>query len=103
MSETKSTCEGIDVQANLLVESLEPEQAGGIVAQLRKYDKPWAIVLLLFCVTGALGLPLVWYSGSISRLNKLFLTVVVAFYTALLLGGFAAVMTWVVQQIASVF
>ena len=34
-------------QADLLVDSLKPEQAGGIAAQLRKYDKPWAILLVL--------------------------------------------------------
>ena len=103
MNETHPASERIEVQADLLVDSLKPEQAGGIAAQLRKYDKPWAILLVLFCVTGALGLPLVWYSGSISKLSKFVLTIAISFYTAFLLGGFAAVMVWVVQQIASVF
>lgn len=102
MSEINSPSERIDVPVDMLVD-LEPEQAGGIANQLRKYDKPWAILLVLFCVTGAFGLPLVWYSGSISKLNKFFLTILVSFYTALLLGGISALMVWVVQQIVSVF
>ena len=103
MSETNSPGERIDVASDMLVDALEPEQVGGIAHQLRKYDKPWAILLVLFCVTGALGLPLVWYSGSISTLNKLVLTIVVSFYTAFLLGGISALTVWVVQQIASMF
>jgi len=103
MSETNSPSERIDIPADLLAEVLESEQAGGIAQQLRKLDRPWAILLVLFCVTGALGLPLVWYSSSLSKLNKFLLTILVSVYTALLLGGFSAIMVWVVQQIASVF
>lgn len=50
-------------------------------------DKWWTILLLLFGVTGVLGLPVLWVSRSFGLGMKLVLSVAVTIYTALLCWG----------------
>jgi hypothetical protein len=73
----------------------------GNVSELRKYDNPWMILFLLFFVTAALGLPMVWYSKSFSPATKVVLNIVVSLYTVAILGCFGGVMYWVVNRIMS--
>lgn len=51
---------------------------------LRKLDKWWTILLLLFCVMGILGVPILWVSRAYGPFMKLVLTIVVTLYTAFL-------------------
>jgi hypothetical protein len=57
-------------------------------------DNPWLMLVLLFFVTAALGIPFLWMSRAFSTLAKLVLTVVVLLWTALILWLFWLVMVW---------
>jgi hypothetical protein len=54
----------------------------------RALDNPWLILLLLFFVTAALGLPLLWISRAFSAPTKVVLSIVVLIYTVVLLWAF---------------
>ena len=97
-----STELAVEVQASELSPGKESPDEHWLV-RLRKLDKPWIILLLLFCVTGALGLPMLWFSKSISKPAKFVLTAVVLLYTIFLLTSFAALMAWCYHRIASTF
>lgn len=55
---------------------------------------------MLFFVTAALGLPLLWMSRGFSRGWKIVLTVLVLAWTALILWVFWLIMVWCYTQIA---
>jgi uncharacterized RDD family membrane protein YckC len=57
-------------------------------AARRALDNPWLMLLLLFLVTGALGLPLLWISRGFSTASKFVLSIVVVIYTVALLWAF---------------
>ena len=57
-----------------------------------------AILATLFCVTGALGLPLLWMSPAFSRLHKWIWSAIVLAYTSALIGGTWAIMVWAYRQ-----
>ncbi|QDU95410.1 hypothetical protein [Lignipirellula cremea] len=61
---------------------------------LKKYDNAWLILGLLFGVTGALGLPVLWISRKFSPLMKVVWSVVVLAYTALLIGVVCWIVAW---------
>jgi hypothetical protein len=73
-----------------------PVDAGGETGASWKemYDDPWLLLSLLFFVTSALGLPVLWKSRAFSPLGKVLLTVVVLAYTLLLLWLTWQVMLW---------
>ncbi|MCM2369428.1 hypothetical protein [Aporhodopirellula aestuarii] len=54
----------------------------------------WAVLTVLFVVTGAFGMPLLWRSDRFSRLEKCFWGVIVLAYTAALLYGMVMVIRW---------
>jgi hypothetical protein len=62
-------------------------------------DTPWIMVLTLFFVTAALGLPFLWMSRGFSVLSKLVLTVLVLAWTALVLWVFWLIMVWCYTRI----
>lgn len=64
-----------------LEESPPEENSTGLLSLLHKR---WAILLLLFGVTGVLGLPLLWMSRAYRPFGKVILSIVVTIYTALL-------------------
>lgn len=66
-------------------------------------DNPWLIIGLLFCVTGALGIPAIWLSRSFSRSAKVVLTVAVSLYTLAFVWGFWVVMAWSYHRIMDAF
>jgi hypothetical protein len=66
----------------------------------RAVDNPWLMVAMLFFVTAALGLPLLWISRGFSTLAKIVLTVAVLAWTALILWLFWLVMVWCYVRIA---
>lgn len=57
-------------------------------------DSRLAILALLFFVTGILGLPLLWMSGSFSQTEKIAWSIVVAIYTLVLVGATVAICWW---------
>ncbi len=61
----------------------------------------WLVLVILFLVTGALGLPLLWYSPAFSYRAKWILSIVVTIYTAILIAGTAAVVWWAYLRISS--
>ena len=60
----------------------------------RLLDTPWFILVLLFGVAAAFGLPLLWYSRGFSWPAKIVLTVVVILYTALVLWLIWLLLGW---------
>lgn len=62
-----------------------------------------AVLGTLFLVTGALGLPLLWYSPVFSRVEKLFWTLMAAVYTSALIGVTWAILYWCYQMIVDLF
>lgn len=63
-------------------------------------DNPWLVLGMLFFVTAALGLPLLWLSRGFSNLSKIALTFAVLAWTALLLWLFWLIMLWCYARIA---
>ncbi|MEX0825009.1 MAG: hypothetical protein WD119_02530, partial [Pirellulaceae bacterium] len=58
-----------------------------------------AVLCILFFVTGALGLPLLWFSPRFSWPQRIFWGVVVTIYTILLIALVAMVLRWSYNQI----
>lgn len=54
-----------------------------------------AIFVMLFCVTGFLGIPVLWASPSFSKLEKSVWSVVVTIYTCALIYGTG----WIVMRV----
>jgi len=73
-----------------------PSQPTSNPAWRQAVDNPWLVVLTLFCVTAALGLPLLWMSRGFSTLLKIVLTIAVLAWTVLILWLFWLVMAWAV-------
>jgi len=63
------------------------------------YYRPWAVLVLLFLVLGPLGLPLLWKSPSFTRGWKIFLTVAMAVYTALLVESVVVAVRVAMEQL----
>jgi hypothetical protein len=59
------------------------------------------ILLTLFCVTGFLGLPLLWISRAFSIGEKVLWSVANTIYTLILIGMVAAVCYWCYLQFQS--
>lgn len=79
-----------------------PVQSGPPPAQgLRTLiDNPWLLLGVLFFVTAALGLPLLWVSRGFSTGWKVVLTLAVLAWTALVFWVFFLIMAWCYSQIA---
>jgi hypothetical protein len=57
-------------------------------------DNPWLMLLMLFFVTAALGIPFLWISRGFSRTSKIVLTVLVSAWTVLIFWLFWLVIVW---------
>jgi hypothetical protein len=57
------------------------------------------MIAMLFLVTAALGLPLLWISRGFSLLGKALLTIAVLIWTALVLWIFYLIMAWCLPRI----
>jgi hypothetical protein len=90
-----SVCPGCGT-ATTVAAAQKPPQMAGFRSLV---DRPWLILGLLFFVTAALGLPLLWISRGFSLAWKIVLSVLVTLYTALLLWGFWWIMNWSVSRI----
>ena len=65
-------------------------------------DNPWVLLGLLFFVTAALGIPVLWVSRAFSTLAKILLTIVVSVYTILIFWLFWIAMAWCWPSVAEV-
>ena len=74
--------------------------AGGVWQQT--LQSRVAVLGTLFLVTGALGLPLLWYSSVFSRVEKGLWSIVAVCYTAALLGVTWAILTWCYQSVIGI-
>jgi len=66
-------------------------------------DNPWLMIGMLFFVTAALGLPLLWISRGLSTPAKVVLTLVVLAWTALVFWVFFLIMAWCWSRLEPVF
>jgi hypothetical protein len=84
-----------------VIESAPPEEATHPRPQgWREFvDNPWLMVLTLFFVTAALGLPLLWISRGFSWWAKVVLTFAVLAWTALVFWVFYLIMAWCLPRI----
>jgi hypothetical protein len=57
-------------------------------------DNPWAVLILLFAVTGFLGIPVLWMSRGFTTTMKVVLSIVVTIYTLALIGCTVAILWW---------
>ncbi|MEZ6135980.1 MAG: hypothetical protein R3C53_13850 [Pirellulaceae bacterium] len=64
-------------------------------------DNRWVMFVMLFGVTAALGLPLLWRSRGFSRTEKIFWSVVVSLYTVLIFWIFFKIMYWSYSNIVN--
>jgi cytochrome c biogenesis protein CcdA len=83
----------------------EPPGPSGKPVDVRRTslaDNPWAMLVGLFLVTGALGIPLLWLGRAFSTPVKVLLSVLVTLYTAAILWLFWIVMVWCYHNISEV-
>ena len=80
-----------------------PPRQGGLVGFLRRYDTWWSVLLVLFCVTAACGLPVLWASRAFRPPGKVFWSVMVVIYTLALFWIFYVVMAWSISRILEAF
>ena len=66
-------------------------------------DTPWLMLVMLFFVTAALGLPFLWMSRGFSTGWKTILTFAVLAWTALVFWVFFLIMAWCWSQLEPVF
>ena len=66
-------------------------------------DSRGMVLLILFGVTGALGIPLLWMNKNFSLIERIFWSIVVILYTTLLVGVTAAIVMWAYRAISSVY
>jgi hypothetical protein len=66
-------------------------------------DNPWLLIILLFFVTAALGLPFLWISRGFSAPWKIVLTIAVLLWTAMVFWVFFLIMAWCWSQLQPVF
>ena len=66
-------------------------------------DRPGLMIAVLFLVTAALGLPLLWLSRGFSLAAKIVLTILVLLWAALVLWAFYLIMAWCIPRIMEGF
>lgn len=74
--------------------SAVPVQSAADASLQRLLDRPGVVLLLLFGVTAAMGIPFLWRSRAFSTAGKVVLTVIVSLYTLLILWLFWLVFSW---------
>jgi hypothetical protein len=78
----------------------ESEELGSPVKPRNgKLQSRVAVLSILFLVTGAIGVPLLWMNPNFSRTERVLWTVVVSLYTLSLLAVFGGVVWWLYQRL----
>jgi hypothetical protein len=89
---------GNDIQSTAVAE----KTSGGLAPRATwrdLVDHPWLLLLTLFFVTAAVGLPLLWISRGFSTFWKIVLTFAVLAWTALVFWIFYLIMAWCIPII----
>ena len=81
------------------IESRPPEAKSTRHSWRDLVDRPRVLLAVLFFVTAAPGLPLLWISRGFSLTGKLVVTILVLVWTAVVLWGFYFVMAWCLPKI----
>lgn len=69
----------------------------------RVVDTRWFVLLVIFGALAGFGLPLLWYSRGFSRSSKVFWTIVVSLYTALVVWLIWIMLLWLSTMIRHEF
>ena len=104
MTDSEQSKSPIDAQLAAPPPSYHAEPAGPV------FDSPTtsrkdllqnrgAVLALLFLVTGALGIPLLWINRKFSPIERIFWTIVVTCYTFMLIGFTAWIVWWAYSRI----
>lgn len=64
-------------------------------------ENRWLMLLVLFGVTAALGIPFLWNAKSFSRTEKIVWSVIVSLYTILIFWIFFKIMYWCYDSISN--
>lgn len=72
-----------------------------VTKMMEVIENRWMMLLMLFGVTAALGLPFLWKSRTFSRNEKVFWSIVVSLYTVLIFWIFFKIMYWCYTSIAN--
>lgn len=84
--------------------SSPPQNPDSGLSAVREFaDKRWLVLAVLFGATAAFGLPVLWMSRGFSRTQKVLLTIVVLFYTALILWLIEVVFGHLMNQLAELW
>lgn len=75
-------------------ETPAPSTSNVSPAWRRALDNPWLMLVMLFFVTAAFGIPFLWLSRGFSTTVKVALTIVVLLYTGLILWAFTVFMIY---------
>ena len=86
----------LDAEIEEAVAQTRPPATGGLRELV---DNRWLVLGLLFFVTAALGLPVLWASRGFSFAGKVVVTLAVLVWTALVLWVFGLIMIWCYGQI----
>jgi hypothetical protein len=81
------------------LDSLPPETKSTRQSWRDLVDRPMVLLVVLFFVTAAPGLPLLWISHRFSLAGKIVVTILNLLWTALVLWGFYLVMAWCLPRI----
>ncbi|MDB4676588.1 hypothetical protein OAF09_00010 [bacterium] len=108
MYETSDDPEDPPIEAELVKPGLEDfsvEPIDGTTPQKGVISKAMqsrlAVMATLFCVTGALGLPLLWVNEKFSHTERIFWATVVTLYTFALIALVVWICWWSYQQVIS--
>ena len=104
MSDSEQRESPIDAQLAAPPASLHSEPAGPTfnpptTARKDLLQNRGAVLALLFLVTGALGIPLLWMNRNFSPLERSFWTIVVLCYTFTLVGFTAWIVWWAYSRV----
>ncbi len=77
-------------------------QTAGSNTATKLIQNKTAVLLTLFCVTGFLGLPLLWLNKRFSSVERVLWTVLVCLYSLSLIAGTIAICRWAYAQISGV-
>jgi len=90
---------------------VSPEKSGPVPGQPKSLASVWqqtlnsrtAVLGTLFLVTGAIGLPMVWYSPVFSKVEKWFWSFMAIAYTSALIGVTWAIVYWCYRLFRDMF
>ena len=63
------------------------------------FESKWMVLGILFCVTGFLGIPLLWRNPKFSHVERIVWSVIVSLYTLALIFGAFEVCMWSYRRI----